>query len=285
MGPDRGDARRGGARGFWGKLAGVELVDIGVNLAHRSFAEDRDEIVRAAVRAGVTRMIVTGTSLAASREALRLARTRPGTLWATAGVHPHDAARCDAGTIAALRELAAAPEVVAIGECGLDYNRDFSPRPVQRIWFERQVELALELGLPLFLHERDAHAAFLEVLGALRPDPERVVVHCFTGDAAALRAYLGRGYTIGITGWICDERRGQHLRALVREVPADRLLLETDAPFLAPRDLRPRVQRNSPALLRHVAEVVARCRGEHVDALAAATTANALRVFSRLARP
>lgn len=260
----------------------MELVDIGVNLAHRSFAADREAVVDAAVAAGVTRMIVTGTSLAASREALALARARPGLLWATAGVHPHDAARCDAGTIAALRGLAGAPEVVAIGECGLDFNRDFSPRPVQETWFKKQVELAIELGLPLFLHEREAASVFLAVLDALRPAPERVVVHCFTGDAEALRAYLRRGYNVGITGWICDERRGQHLRALVREVPRERLLLETDAPFLAPRDVRPRVQRNTPALLRHVAEVVARCRGESPAELAAATTANALRVFAKI---
>lgn len=261
----------------------MELIDIGVNLGHRSFARDRDAVIARAVAAGVTGMIVTGTSVAASREALALARAHPGVLWATAGVHPHDAARCDEGTLAALRALASAPEVVAIGECGLDFNRDFSPRPVQRTWFERQVELAIELGLPLFLHERDAAGAFLEVLDALGPAPERVVVHCFTGDAEALRAYLGRGYNIGITGWICDERRGQHLRALVREIPAERLLVETDAPFLAPRDLRPRVDRNEPAHLPHVVRVLARCRGEDPKAVAASSSAAARRVFARMA--
>jgi TatD DNase family protein len=261
----------------------MELVDIGVNLAHRSFIKDRGAVVARALAAGVRQIVVTGTSVAGSREALALARAQPGVLSATAGVHPHDAARCDEGTLAALRELAAAPEVVAIGECGLDFNRDFSPRPLQRTWFERQVRLAIELGLPLFLHERDAAEAFLEVLDACGPAPEQVIVHCFTGDGATLQQYLRRGFYIGITGWICDERRGRHLQELVKQIPRERLLLETDAPFLAPRDIRPRVERNEPALLRHVAEVVARCRGEATGELAAATTANARRIFFKMA--
>jgi TatD DNase family protein len=262
----------------------MELVDIGVNLAHRSFAGDRDAAIGRAQAAGVRTMIVTGTSLRASHEALRLAEERPGVLYATAGVHPHDARHCDARTIAGLRALAAAPAVVAIGECGLDFNRDFSPRPVQVEWFRRQLELAKELGLPLFLHERDAATAFLEVLDAVQPEPAQVVVHCFTGDGPTLQQYLRRGYNIGITGWICDERRGEHLRALVRMIPLDRLLVETDAPFLTPRDLRPKpaAGRNEPAFLVHVLRAVAAGRGEAPEVVAAATTANARRVFTRL---
>ncbi|HEY0134769.1 MAG TPA: TatD family hydrolase, partial [Nannocystis sp.] len=168
----------------------MQLVDIGVNLGHRSFAGDRDAVLERAVKAGVRTMICTGTSVRGSQDALALARSRPGTLYATAGVHPHDAARCDAGTLDALRALADRPEVVAIGECGLDFNRDFSPRPVQIEWFARQVVLAKELGLPLFLHERDAAEAFLDVLDAEQPAPETVVVHCFTGDGPTLKQYL-----------------------------------------------------------------------------------------------
>jgi len=262
----------------------MELVDIGVNLGHRSFAGDREAVIERALAAGVRTMIVTGTSLRASQAALSSAQARPGVLYATAGVHPHDARHCDARTIAELRALAAAPEVVAIGECGLDFNRDFSPRPVQVEWFRAQVLLAKELGLPLFLHERDAADAFLEVLDALRPEPAQVVVHCFTGDGPTLRQYLRRGFNVGITGWICDERRGVHLRALVREIPADRLLVETDAPFLTPRDLRPKpaAGRNEPAFLAHVLRTIAACRGEAPELLAAATTATARRVFHRL---
>ncbi|MBK7824758.1 TatD family hydrolase [Nannocystis sp.] len=262
----------------------MELVDIGVNLGHRSFAADREAVIERALKSGVRTMICTGTNVRGSQEALALSGRRPGVLFATAGVHPHDAARCDNTTIAALRSLAARPAVVAIGECGLDFNRDFSPRPVQVEWFRRQVALAKELELPLFLHERDAAAAFLEVLDAERPAPETVVVHCFTGDAPTLQQYLRRGYNIGITGWICDERRGQHLRALVKQIDRTRLLVETDAPFLTPRDLRPKPAdgRNEPAFLPHVVHAIAACRGEAAVELAAATTANARRVFPRL---
>ncbi len=265
----------------------MQLVDIGVNLGHRSFAGDREAVIARAVAAGVRTMICTGTSVRSSQDALVLARSRPGVLYATAGVHPHDASRCDAHTIDALRALAERPEVVAIGECGLDFNRDFSPRPVQVEWFRRQVALAKQLALPLFLHERDAAGAFLEVLDAERPAPETVVVHCFTGDEPTLREYLRRGYNIGITGWICDERRGLHLRALVKQIAGDRLLIETDAPFLTPRDLRPKpaAGRNEPAFLPHVLREIARCRGEDPEQLAASTTANARRVFPRCQAP
>jgi len=265
----------------------MDLVDIGVNLGHRSFTADRDAVITRAVAAGVRTLIATGTSVRGSQEARALARSKPGVIFSTAGVHPHDAARCDGATIDALRALAGQPEVVAIGECGLDFNRDFSPRPVQLQWFKRQVELARELGMPLFLHERDACAAFVEVLDAVKPPPEQVIVHCFTGDGPSLQQYLRRGFNIGITGWICDERRGTHLRALVKTIPADRLLVETDAPFLTPRDLRPKPAegRNEPAFLPHIVRAIATCRGERPEALAAATTANARRIFNKLVSP
>src|SRR5262245_50360377 len=185
-----------------------QLVDIGINLAHRSFDRDRAAVVERAAAAGVATMVVTGTSVEASRRAADLARAHPGRLYATAGVHPHDAKRCDATTIDRLRALAAEPGVVAVGECGLDYNRDFSPRPVQDRWFEAQVALAADLGLPLFLHERDAHARFVEILRPYRPRLAAAVVHCFTGTAAELDAYLAMDLHVGVTGWICDERRG-----------------------------------------------------------------------------
>jgi TatD DNase family protein len=254
-------------------------VDIGVNLTHRSFADDRDRVVDRAVAAGVTTMIVTGTSEASSRAAQALAAERPGVLRSTVGVHPHDASRCDAGTIERLRALARLPGVVAIGECGLDFNRDFSPRPIQEQWFEAQLVLAAELALPVFLHERDAHARFVAILRAHRPSLVDAVVHCFTGTAAELDAYLELGACIGITGWICDERRGLALRKLTAAIPLDRLMIETDAPFLAPRDLRPKVSRNEPAYLPHILAAIAAERREPLEVVAAATTATARRVF------
>jgi TatD DNase family protein len=258
------------------------LVDIGVNLTNKAFRNDLDEVLERAQSAGVTRMVVTGTSVTASRDAAALAATRPGLLYSTAGVHPHDAKSCDDSTIDTLRALAAAPHVVAIGECGLDYNRDFSPRPVQRLWFEAQVELACELGMPLFIHERDAAEDTRAILSRHRDRISRAVIHCYTGDGETLAGYLDLDLHIGITGWICDERRGTHLRDLVGTIPLNRLMLETDAPYLVPRSLRPKPRkgRNEPAFLPHIAETVAQCRGVSAAELMEATTATAVAFFA-----
>jgi TatD DNase family protein len=255
----------------------MQLVDIGANLAHASFRDDLDAVLSRAHAHGVERIIVTGASVEESRRAADIADAHG--LYATAGVHPHHARECDDATIPALREMAARPRVVALGECGLDFNRNYSPHPSQEKWFVAQLELAAELGKPLFLHSRDAHPRFAEILRNLRVG--KAVAHCFTGEAAELRAYLDLGLYIGITGWICDERRGRHLVALAREVPQDRLLLETDSPYLTPRDLhpQPKARRNEPAHLPHILRAVARARGETPEALAAATTRNAQAFF------
>ena len=257
------------------------MIDIGVNLADASFDGDREAVVDRALAAGVERMIVTGTGVAQSRKALELAATRPGVLFATAGVHPHHARDGDDATLAALRALARDPQVVAIGETGLDYFRDLSPRAEQDRWFEAQLALAAELTLPVFLHERGAADAFLAILAPWRPRLCGAVLHCFTGSAAMLERCLELDLHIGITGWICDERRGQELRSLVRTIPQDRLLIETDAPYLLPRTLvpRPKTRRNEPAWLGAVLAELARCRGEDAAQLAHATTANAERLF------
>ena len=255
----------------------VRLADIGANLTHASFREYLDAVLARARAAGVDSIVVTGTSVEESRRAAELAEAHG--LYATAGVHPHHARECDAQTIPALRELAKHPKVVAIGECGLDFNRNYSPHPDQEKWFVAQLELAAELGKPLFLHSRDAHPRFAEILRNLRVG--NAVAHCFTGEAGELRAYLDLGLHIGITGWICDERRGAHLLQLVKEIPRDRLLLETDSPYLTPRDLRPqpKARRNEPAHLPHILRAVARARGEAPEALAEATTRNAKAFF------
>jgi len=248
------------------------MIDIGANLTHASFQGDLPEVLARARAAGVS-MIVTGTSVEESRKALALG------LPCTAGVHPHHARDCGPGTIPALRELAKDPLVVAIGECGLDFNRNYSPHPDQEKWFIAQIELALEIGKPLFLHSRDAHPRFSAVLKDFRI--EKAVAHCFTGEREELRAYVDLGLYVGITGWICDERRGRHLVDLVREIPRDRLLLETDAPYLTPRDLhpQPKARRNEPAFLPHIARAVARALGRPVEEVAAETTRNARALF------
>ena len=252
----------------------MRLVDIGANLTHSSFREDLDEVLARARQAGVETVIVTGTTVEESRQASTLG------LPFTAGVHPHHARDCDSTTIPALRELAKRPRCVAIGECGLDFNRNYSPHPDQEKWFVAQLELGIELGKPLFLHSRDAHPRFSEILKSTKV--KRGVAHCFTGRRDELRACLELDLYIGITGWICDERRGSHLLELVREIPKDRPLLETDSPYLTPRDLRPQptARRNEPAFLPHILKTVARALGRPAEEVAAETTRNAVTLFS-----
>jgi TatD DNase family protein len=269
-----------GSRAPCASEAAAALIDIGVNLTHDSYDADRDAVIARARAAGVVQMVITGSTLASTQRALALARAHPVRLFATAGVHPHHASELTAQRAAELEDLARQPEVVAVGECGLDYFRDLSPRDAQRQAFHRQLELAAKLGKPVFLHQRDAHADFAAILrehGA----QWRGVAHCFTGSAQELTCYLQLGLAIGITGWICDERRGRHLAALMPQIPAERLLLETDAPYLLPRDLNPKPasRRNEPAYLRQVAAAVARARGESVEALAHSSSAAARAVF------
>jgi len=257
------------------------LIDIGINLGHDSYDSDRDAVIARAEASGVVQMMVTGASIDGSQKALELARSRPGRLFATAGVHPHHATELTPDSLSVLEELARQPEVVAAGECGLDYFRDFSPRPVQQAAFHRQLELAARVRKPVFLHQRDAHEDFLAILKEHRSTLVGGVAHCFTGAAHELTAYLELGFAIGITGWICDERRGAHLLPLMREIPAERLLLETDGPYLLPRDLRPKPasRRNEPAYLPHIAAAVARARGEPVASLARSSTAATRALF------
>ncbi len=257
------------------------LIDIGINLAHDSFNGDRDAVIARAVAAGVVQMMVTGSSGSSTREAIGMARTHPGRLFATAGVHPHYAKELTDELLAELRQLAALSQVVAVGECGLDYFRDLSPRAVQQKAFHRQLELAAAVGKPVFLHQRDAHADFVAILKEHRAALVGGVAHCFTGSQDELTAYLEMDLAIGITGWICDERRGAHLLPLMSEIPADRLLLETDGPYLLPRNLptKPESRRNEPAFLPHIAATVARARGEALETLAESSTAAARRLF------
>jgi len=259
----------------------MTLIDIGANLTHETFRRDLDDVLARAYAAGVTRLVVTGASSRGSEEALELALRLPDLLSATAGVHPHHAAEYTAETDTLLRSLLRHEAVRAVGEAGLDYHRNISPREAQLFAFERQVELALDCGKPLFLHQRDAHEDFLAILKPVRDRLSNAVAHCFTGDRRELFDYLDLDLHIGITGWICDERRGTHLRELVREVPANRLMLETDCPYLLPRTVRPMPshRRNEPMYLAHICEEVARDRGETAQATAAATTATALRFF------
>jgi TatD DNase family protein len=258
------------------------MIDIGANLTHSSFHGELDAVVARARGAGVFPLVVTGTTVLESRMAAEIADRFE--LYATAGIHPHHARDCGPETIAELKKLAQHPRVVAIGECGLDFNRNYSPHPDQEKGFVAQIELARALGKPLFLHSRDAHPRFSQILSHYKIHD--AVAHCFTGERDELRAYLDLDLYIGITGWICDERRGRHLVELVREIPRERLLVETDAPYLTPRDLRPqpKARRNEPAFLPHIVKTVAAALGRPADELAAETASNAI-TFFRLHEP
>jgi TatD DNase family protein len=258
-----------------------ELIDIGANLTHESFSADREEVIARAGEAGVTRQVVTGADLASSRAAAAMAGAHPCRLWSTAGIHPHHATTFDPDHRDELRELLLLPQVVAVGECGLDYFRNFSPPAAQRAAFIAQLEIAVTVAKPVFLHQRDAHEDFKAILEDFRGSLNGGVAHCFTGDSAELEDYLALGLRVGITGWVCDERRGAHLREAVPRIPADRLMLETDAPYLLPRDLKPRPKsrRNEPMHLAHIARAVAALRDESYESLAASTTRTAIEFF------
>ena len=259
----------------------LDLIDIGANLTHDSFDADREAVLARAAEAGVTRIVITGTSVTSSVQAAALCEANPSRLFATAGVHPHHASDFDSHSAAALRALLGNPAFVAVGECGLDYFRDYSPRPAQRAAFAAQLELAAAVGKPVFLHQRDAHDDFVALLAPLRASLAGGVAHCFTGGPQELADYLELGLHVGVTGWVCDERRGEQLRAAVPLIPLDRLLIETDAPYLLPRDLSPKPQnrRNEPQFLVHVLERIAALRSQPVEVVAQATTANAERLF------
>lgn len=261
------------------------LIDACFNLTHESFRNDEAEVLARAKAADVRAMIVPGSSLADSIEVVERCSARPGVLFPAAGVHPHLAKDWRPDSREALRSLVRDHAVVAVGETGLDYYRDFSPRAQQLQAFEAQLGVAGDAGLPLFLHQRDAHDDFVAALREAKVSD--AVVHCFTGNREELGAYLELGLYIGVTGWICDERRGAHLKELVKDIPQDRLLVETDAPYLLPRDLppdidgdrRPRGRRNEPAFLAHIAARVAECLGVSPEEVARRTAANTLRLF------
>ena len=257
------------------------LTDIGANLTDKQFDQDRHQVIADAFSAGVKTLIITGSDEIHSQAASHLACQYPGQLFATSGVHPHYAKHCSNTTLDHLKQIAQHENVLAIGECGLDYFRDISPRDVQKKWFEAQLELAIELKLPVFLHQREAHSDFMQILSHYQPHLRRILVHCFTGTVNELDDYLSLDCYIGITGWICDERRGAHLAELVALIPAQRLLIETDAPYLLPRDLnpKPKSRRNEPKHLPHICQTIAHHRSESMEELAHSSTRAAYDFF------
>lgn len=249
---------------------------------HSSFKKDRKEIIEEGEKVGVDKFIITGTNVNSSRIAAEYASKHPSTLYSTAGVHPHDAKTCNEKTIDELMEISKNDCVVAIGECGLDYNRDFSPRDVQRKWFEKQVELAEELDMPLFLHEREAHKDLYEILESHSKIAKKAVVHCFTGTKEEAQNYIDLGCYIGVTGWICDMKRGKSLQEAVSIIPCDKLMIETDAPFLIPKnfDEKPKKNRNEPKYLPHILRTIAYYKDEDYKKLEKCVTKTTEKFFN-----
>ncbi|GAB6028418.1 hypothetical protein CHUAL_002578 [Chamberlinius hualienensis] len=279
------------------------LIDIGANLTNKKFSRDLESVIRRAKDAGVQQMIVTGTSVHLSKEALRLTQMHPGTLFCTAGVHPHEAKSWDEDSYSNLQEIASNPECVAIGECGLDFNRNYSPPDIQLEVCEKQVQLACHLKKPLFLHVRDAHKELITILSKYRQELPVVVVHCFTGEKSEAEEYLSMGFYIGLTGYIWKDKSNEGVRALLENntIPLDRLMVETDAPFMYPNTRASKLpshirdtlterslsflyryctfQRNEPCSLPVTLELVAAYMKRKPEEVALATTYNALKVF------
>ncbi|NDL71660.1 TatD family hydrolase [Vreelandella alkaliphila] len=259
---------------------GAPLVDIGANLTHESFQRDLGDVIARAKAANVATLIVTGTDIEHAEHAVELAKQTPG-IYATAGIHPHDASGWNSDVARQLKALHQQPEVVAVGECGLDFNRNFSTPHEQERAFEAQLALAAESGLPLFLHERDAGQRMREMLHSWRDDISQAVIHCFTADRDTLHGYLDLDLHIGLTGWICDERRGHHLRSIVKDIPLERLMVETDCPYLLPRNLPAKLKgrRHEPALLPWIVREIAQWHDVTETELGNATTRTAQRFF------
>lgn len=258
----------------------LKWFDVGVNLTNARLEKRLEQTLQRAAEAGVDNMLVIACNLDEARRACQLAESYPGLL-VTAGVHPHDAKDAPANLQRQLREIAQHPAMVAIGECGLDFNRNYSPRETQLRVFEQQLELAAELHLPVYLHERDAFAEQHALLQKYAKKIPKKLVHCFTSGCSELKEYLKLGCSFGITGWVCDERRGGALREAVPLIPKERLMLETDAPFLLPRTLKPRPSINEPCWLPEIARVVAELRNEDLAAVAAYTRNNSFLFFGR----
>lgn len=258
------------------------LIDVGVNLSSKRFDKDVDEVVQRAVESGVSRMIVTGTNIEESYKALQLVEKYSGILYSTAGIHPHHAKEFSKESIPQLSLLLNNKSVVAIGECGLDFNRNFSEPVDQLKCFEAQLELAVEKQMPVFMHQRDAHNDFIKLLSRYISNLPSAVVHCFTGNKDELQAYIEMGLYIGITGWICDERRGLELKESVNSIPLNRIMIETDSPYLLPRDLNPKPgsNRNEPRYISHICQTVASCYDLPFSVLEQNTYQNSIKFFN-----
>ncbi len=262
------------------------MIDVGVNLTNKRFDKDRTELITRAKNIGVEQLLITGTSVNESKRALLLCQNYqqqfPNTLYATAGVHPHDADDVSVNYLAELTRLAEHPQIKAIGECGLDFNRNFSAPEQQLKVFKEQISLAKQISKPLFLHQRDAFQPWFAELKPFADQVPAMIAHCFTGNKYELEQCIDVGMYIGITGWICDERRGKTLQDIVSLIPLNRLLIETDAPYLTPRTIKPKPKssRNEPSYLPFIVDKIAKITALDPSEIACQTSTNAQRIFN-----
>lgn len=259
------------------------LRDIGANLTGAQFNADLDAVLLRAKSAKIAFIDITGTDLKSSKAAAALAIKDPAFLGSSAGIHPHSAKHADMASLAEIAALLSRDEVLMCGEMGLDFDRNYST-PAEQIWaFNAQLDIAEQVGKPLFLHCRKAHAQFIQAMDAHPNLWQRAIVHCFTGSKNEAAAYLERGAHIGITGWIADARRNHDLLDAMTIIPPDRILLETDAPYLMPLN-KPKSQardRNEPSYLHWVAKGVADIKGMTIDEVAIITFSNAEKLIGR----
>ena len=258
-----------------------QFFDIGANLTHPSFEKDMDNVLNDAKEVGVKRMSITGSDLDESIKAAELAKHNPNFMISTAGIHPHNAKEYSSSSFTEIIDLLKFDEVKCLGETGLDFYRNFSTPEQQQVSFEAHIEAAIDNKVPLFLHEREAHEKFVEVIAPYMKELPESVVHCFTGDKDALLTYIDMGFFIGITGWLCDERRGKNLESLIPLIPLEKLMIETDAPYLLPRDMGiDNSSRNEPKYLPHIAKRIAELRGESFELVFSAIYMNSLNFFN-----
>ena len=256
----------------------MKIFDSHCHLDDKSYRKDLDQVIKRANDAGIIRMMTIGINGRTSAQAVSLARSYDG-IYASVGVHPHDVKNCNDSIIQDLINLAKEENVRAWGEIGLDFNRMYSPREDQVLWFERQLEIADKLDLPMIFHERDSKGRFLEILKNHGASAIKGVVHCFSGNQDELDQYLSMGLYIGITGILTVKSRGAQMRKLVTGIPADRLVVETDAPYLVPAPEKNRIRRNEPAFVKSVLLKLAEVRNESPKALAQTIWDNTNRLY------
>lgn len=252
--------------------------DIGANLTHESFNRDLTEVIEAAKSTGIGKICITSTSLADTKISLKIAESDKKFFITTCGIHPHYADTFIESNIEDIKNLSKNSLIKAIGETGLDFNRNFSSKENQINCFESQLEIAQELSLPVFMHQREAHESFMNCFKNIDLKVN-AVVHCFTEDKKEFYEYLEKGFWIGFTGWICDPQRGKHMESLISSMPLDRVMIETDSPYLLPKNLKVKGRRNEPKYIYEIAKRISDLQKKDLNEITNLLYENSLKFF------